>query len=138
MSTPEPPSESGTPTEPQPVAPGEPANLPPPVPPAGAPPGAFGPPGYAASSPWVAPPREHWINPTKRVAVLAVAVVAALVLLAVGGLIGAAVSGGDDHDHGYVRMVPGYGNGPRFVPPGQHKMPFPRGTATPSPAPSKS
>lgn len=85
------------------ASPVPPAPAQPPAPPAVPPPHAYGPP--VGSNPWVAPPRERWINPAKRTSAIIVGVVAALVLLGVGGVVGAALDHHDGHER-IVRMVP--------------------------------
>lgn len=138
MSTPEPPQ------EPQAAAEDQTAQLPPspPAPPPAPRSAAVPPQMYAGGpNPWTAPPREYWINPSRRVPALIAAIVAALVLLTVGGFIGAAVHGHNEHDR--VMFVPGYRNGPvngpfgpseRLIPPGRAKLPQP---VTPTPTPTK-
>jgi hypothetical protein len=101
------------------------------------------PPPFAGGNPWAAPPREFWINPRRRVPALIAGIVAALVLLAVGGVIGAAVS--DHHDRRYgVFFEPGNGNdrmGPPFGPYGPNERVFPpqrppRSATAPTPTPT--
>ena len=110
-----------------------------PVPPAAPLPPA--PAGYAAPlgpNPWVAPPRERWINPAKRTPAIIAGVVAALVLLAVGGVVGAAIDHHDGHTR-FVRMVPADGNfrpGPFGGNGPRRNFPNPPGRTLPTPSTS--
>lgn len=100
-------------------------------------------PGRPAGQPLRRPvrePRERWVNPAKRRAASALALVAALVLLGAGVLIGLAV-GGDDHGHHYPGLRPARGgqlypglnergmhpDRGRFPGPGRDGVPFPGG-----------
>ena len=110
----------------QPAAPVRPtaeptAALPPVAPPNPAAPPYAGPPPYDPpqyAQPGSAPypftpvaraPREPWINPAKRAAVIITSVVAALVLLFVGAVIGHAATRHHDqvNDRGFTRYQPG-------------------------------
>ncbi len=153
---------SENPPEPEPVAdPASTAELPAATPaaptpaagpfaaPAGLPPqpmyAPVPPPGYPfAAAP--RPPREHWINPAKRTAVIAISIAAALVLLFVGAVVGHAVTKhrqvdrAIDHARQFApngRVNGGYfpQNGQR--PGGQPARPVaPKATVTPSPSSS--
>ncbi len=156
------PAPEGEPTAPQPATDAAPepaaptAALPPTPPPAAAvapgtpvtPYGAY-PPPYSFAPPPPKPPRERWINPSKRVAFSVISIVAALVLLFVGAVIGHAVAthNGRFADHGIVRQRtgpfggygPGYGtgngsNGGRQFPNQQRPRTVPSGSRTAQPA----
>jgi hypothetical protein len=56
----------------------------------------YAPAPYVFAPPPPKPPRERWVNPSKRVAISLISIVAALVLLFVGAIIGHAI----DRNHG--------------------------------------